>query len=360
MKQFELSSALLDWYAQNARPLPWRRQKDAYAIWVSEVMLQQTRVETVIPYFERWMERLPHLSSLAAASQQEVLSLWEGLGYYSRARNLHRAAQIVMESMGGQLPPDEARLRTLPGIGEYIAAAIASIAFGREVIALDGNLRRVLSRFYDIAEDLDSPAGKSRLSACLQTINVRGKAGDFNQAMMDLGATICTPKAPRCALCPLRPGCRAFAAGTQEQRPLRRHRQELPHLLVTAAVIFRDHHVLITQRPQKGLLGGLWEFPGGKVQSGEDLQSGLKRELREELGVEVTICQELGAFRHRYTHFRVTLHAFHCALLPGCEPRALQVADLKWVLIAQLGEFPMGKIDRMISTRLITGSAPGC
>ncbi len=358
--RFELTSALLEWYAQHARPLPWRERREAYAIWVSEVMLQQTRVETVVPYFERWMARFPDLEALAAAPLQEVLSLWEGLGYYHRAHHLHRAAQIVVEQMQGQLPRDEARLRTLPGIGEYIAAAIASIAFGKDVIALDGNLRRVFSRVYDIDEDLSRPAGKARLQEYLSSLPIRGKAGDFNQALMDLGAMICTSKAPRCLSCPLRQGCRAFAAGLQEQRPKRHQRPKLPHHLVTAAIILRNHHVLIAQRPPYGLLGGMWEFPGGKVQPGEDLQSCLKRELREELGVEVRICQEFGSYRHRYTHFRVTLHAFRCALLAGSEPRPLQVADLKWVPLSQLSEFPMGRIDRLISVRLNTGDERAC
>lgn len=346
-----IAEKLLAWYAENQRELPWRGHPSPYAVWVSEIMLQQTRVETVIPYFHRWMARFPEVEALAAAPQQEVLTCWEGLGYYSRARNLHKAAQIVVETFAGALPSDVATLQTLPGIGRYTAGAIASIAFGQDAPALDGNIRRVFSRLFDISDPVGEPAAERRMWDLAGEHLPAGQAGDFNQALMDLGATICLPKNPRCGSCPLDGDCLAYQAGVQEARPVRKKKQPTPHHLVAAAVIRRDAVVLIAQRPLEGLLGGLWEFPGGKIESGEDLVDGLKREIMEELGVEVEIQGAFGVYRHAYTHFQVTLHAFICRLSDGV-PEARQVADLKWVPLGELVQYPMGKIDRQIANRL--------
>ncbi len=347
----ELSRRLLEWYERQGRRLPWRGVDDPYAVWVSEIMLQQTRVEAVIPYFERWMKRFPTLSALAEASEQEVLSAWEGLGYYSRARNLWRAARQVVAEYGGRLPEDPAALQKLPGIGRYTAAAIASIAFGRDVPTLDGNLRRVFARLFDVDAPADLPAGEAILWSLAEENLPPGRAGDYNQALMDLGATICLPRKPRCPACPLAGLCRARAAGTQEARPVLKPKKETPHYLVTAAVLRRDGKVLLAQRPRSGLLGGLWEFPGGKVQPGESLADGLRREIREELGADIRVGEELGVYRHAYTHFRITLHAFLCELTDG-EPRPLAAADLAWVAPSALEDYPMGKVDRQIARRL--------
>jgi A/G-specific adenine glycosylase len=348
-----LAERILDWYQKNARSLPWRDHPDPYAIWVSEIMLQQTRVETVIPYFERWMERFPTLEVLANASQQQVLSAWEGLGYYSRARNLHRAAQIVLHEHQGQVPADLEALRRLPGIGRYTAGAIASLAFGLDEPALDANIRRVLARVFNVSLPARSPQGERQLWALAQEHLPPGRAGEYNQALMDLGSQICTPRAPRCLICPLAALCQARALGLQEQRPVLEARPEVPHYLVTAAVIERQGQVLIAQRPPDGLLGGLWEFPGGKVEPGEDLPTGLKREIREELDAEIEVGETLGEYRHAYTHFKVTLHAFRCTLSPGQEPRPVQVHDLRWAAHDDLADFPMGKIDRQIAHRIL-------
>lgn len=343
---------LLNWYSVRARRLPWREKSSPYAVWVSEIMLQQTRVETVLPYFLRWMERFPSVEALAKSPLQDVLAAWEGLGYYSRARNLHRAAGIVLEKYAGVLPGDAATLRKLPGIGRYTAGAIASIAFGRDEPALDGNIRRVLARVFDVREPARSPAGE-RLLWDLAAENLPpGQAGAYNQALMDLGATVCTPRSPDCPSCPMSNICMAYAQGIQEQRPVLDSRAEIPHYTVTAAVIRRGEEILIAQRPLHGLLGGLWEFPGGKLLPDEDLVSCLQREIREELGVEIEVGSALGIYRHAYTHFRVTLHAFCCSLRNGTEPDSIQVNDLRWVKPARLSEFPMGKIDRQIAARL--------
>ena len=343
------ASLLLAWYQDHARNLPWRRDVNPYAVWVSEIMLQQTRVETVIPYFQRWMQRFPDIPSLADADQQAVLAVWEGLGYYGRARSIHRAAQIVQRDWHGELPSDVRSLNKLPGIGRYTAGAIASIAFGKDEPALDGNIRRVLSRLFNVSEPLGTPQCEQHLWELARAIIPPGKAGVFNQALMDLGALICTPRSPDCPNCPLAGLCEARAQGLQGQRPVKNKRANIPHHTVTAAVVERAGKVLITQRPQDGLLGGLWEFPGGKLEPGEDLASCLQREICEELGAEVLVIQPLGVYRHTYTHFRVTVHAFRCELGQG-DPRPMQVSDLRWILPENLMDFPMGKIDRMIAS----------
>jgi len=342
---------LLHWYAANARRLPWRGDPDPYAVWVSEIMLQQTRVETVIPYFQRWMERFPTIPALAAAAQQDVLAAWEGLGYYSRARNLHRAAQVVITDYGGKLPRDMKALRSLPGIGRYTAGAIASIAFGMNEPTLDGNIRRVLSRLFNVQIPARSKEGETRLWELAAANLPPGRAGDFNQALMDLGTAICTPHQPNCEQCPLVEHCAAHALGVQEERPILPARGTTPHYIVTAAVIQRDGKTLIALRPPEGLLGGLWEFPGGKLQAGEDLATCLKREIYEELGAEIEVGGQIGIFHHAYTHFRVTLHAFGCTLQAG-EPHNLEHNALAWVSIPELQNYPMGKLDRLIAKQL--------
>jgi A/G-specific adenine glycosylase len=233
---------LLNWYQDNARPLPWREQPDPYPVWVAEVMLQQTRVETVIPYFERWMARFPTLEALASASQGEVLAAWEGLGYYSRARNLLRAAQIVQEDHAGQLPPDVKLLRQLPGIGPYTAGAIASIAFKLDEPTLDGNIHRVLARIYNLRTPASTTEGQKRLWQMASANLVPGRAGEYNQALMDLGATICTPRKPSCHTCPLNDICQAFSLGVQDQLPVKRAKAPIPHHTVAAAIIQQDQN----------------------------------------------------------------------------------------------------------------------
>ena len=347
----EFSRRILKWYARNMRKLPWRGRADAYGVWVSEIMLQQTRVETVLAYYNRWMKRFPALPALAQASEQEVLSTWEGLGYYSRARNLHKAARMVMEEWGGELPHDRADLMRLPGIGSYTAGAIASIAFGQDVATLDGNIRRVLARVFDVVEQGDSARGAAAFWKLAEEHLPQGRAGDYNQALMDLGATLCLPRNPDCPNCPLAGMCKARAGGFQGQRPVLKPKAAIPHYTVTAAVLRRDGRVLLARRPSKGLLGGLWEFPGGKVEEGESLAGCLEREIQEELGVRIQVGEGLGVYQHAYTHFRITLHAFACKLLEG-EPCPVEAAELVWAAAPDLAKYPMGKVDRLIARRL--------
>ena len=349
----ELSQSLLDWYDQNARQMPWRGADNPYAIWISEIMLQQTQVDTVIPYYQRWMERFPNLVELAAASEQDVLQMWEGLGYYSRARNLLKAARIISSGHGGSLPASRKTLEKLPGIGPYTSGAIASIAFGLDEAALDGNIRRVLARVFNVDIPARSKSGEERLWELARQNVPSGRAGDYNQALMDLGATLCTPRNPTCLLCPLKSLCQAQALGVQEQRPILEARAAVPHYTVTAAVIEDGTgKVLITRRPSKGLLGGMWEFPGGKLEAGETLTEGLKREIGEELDARIEVGAPYGVYQHAFTHFKVTLHAFLCHLIQDSVPVLLEASALAWVTPPELANYPMGKIDRQISRRL--------
>src|SRR5512140_2840981 len=235
--QSRFTERLLNWYADNKRSLPWRGHPDPYAIWVSEIMLQQTRVEAVIPYFERWMARFPSIPELANSAEQDVLSLWEGLGYYARARNLRKSAQLIVEQYGGRLPRDTAALRKLPGVGRYTAGAIASMAFGLDEPALDGNIRRVLARVFDVSEPADSPEGQRQLWELAAKHLPKGRSGDYNQALMDLGATICIAANPRCPVCPVNKVCKARKLGIQAQRPVMKAKKAVPHHMVGAAVI---------------------------------------------------------------------------------------------------------------------------
>lgn len=339
---------LLAWWDAGHAALPWRDRDDPYAIWVAEVMLQQTQISTVIPYYERWLARFPTVAALAAASLDEVLKLWEGLGYYSRARNLHAAAQKVVAERGGRLPDSVAGLKELPGIGPYTAGAIASIAFGRQVPVLDGNVIRVLSRLTDLEADVTETAIKRALWKLAGSLVPVERPGAFNQALMELGQRICVPAAPRCHDCPVADLCLARLRGTQLERPVRPPRRNTPHYDVVAGVIYRDDgRFLIARRPLDGLLGGLWEFPGGKKEEDENLPQALQREIREELALEIAVGAPLLTVRHAYTHFRITLHAFRARHVAG-EPQHLGVADHAWVTLDELDAYPFAVTDGKI------------
>ncbi len=325
--------------------MPWRDHPDPYAVWVSEIMLQQTRVETVIPYFKKWMKQFPDISSLASASERDVLNAWEGLGYYSRARNLHKAAKIVASNFNGQLPRDLTELRTLPGIGRYTVGAIASIAFKLDEPTLDGNLRRVFSRLYDVKEFADSPAGEKILWELAEQNLPKGKAGDYNQALMDLGATICLPKNPRCLLCPLMKMCRARENGTQDLRPILKPKKRVPQYVYAAAVIVERGRVLLSQRPAGGLLGGMWEFPNARVDQTPAAE--LKKALRSASRIQVRRGEALGIVSHAYSHFKVVVHAFRCESVSIPKEK-----NLKWVKLSELEDYPMGKVDRQIARKI--------
>jgi A/G-specific adenine glycosylase len=353
----EISKRLLNWWDAGHAQLPWRESGDPYAIWVSEIMLQQTQIATVLPYYERWMSRFPTVEALAAASIDEVLKMWEGLGYYSRARNLHAAAQTVVQEHDGRIPQTVPELMKLKGVGRYTAGAIASIAFDRPVPVLEGNVIRVLSRVYDLPDDVTQTATKKKLWQTAAELVSPERPGAFNQALMELGQTICMAAAPKCHQCPLDEICLAKARGTQLERPVRPPRQKTPHYDVTAGIIWRqDGRFLIAQRPFEGLLGGLWEFPGGKQEDGEALPETLKREIREELAIEIEVGELLTIVKHAFTHFRITLHAYH-AQYGGGRPQNIGVANHAWVRLTDLEQYAFAKTDRQIIKALHSKSA---
>ena len=353
--------SLLEWFRERKRDVPGRNESDPYRIWVAEVMAQQTRIATVIPYYEAFLSRFPDVATLAASSRDDVLKAWEGLGYYGRARNLHRAAGQVRERFGGRLPEDPEDLRSLPGVGPYTAGAIASIAFGRPEPAIDGNVRRVLSRLYDIENP--TPARLDILAREL-IADAAGAAGLLNQGLMDLGSSVCTPQAPDCGDCPVASWCAALQNGTVALRPARKRRAALPHQDIAAAVVWRGPRLLIARRPEDGLLGGLWEFPGGKVEPGETPAEAASREVSEELGVSVEVLDTLAVVRHAYSHFRITLHLFHARWING-GPAAEQAGpgndSPRWVLPAELRRYAFPAANHAVIRQLARGEhlAPG-
>ncbi|MEO0409863.1 MAG: A/G-specific adenine glycosylase, partial [Cyanobacteria bacterium P01_A01_bin.135] len=276
----DLRRSLLEWYGTFGRQLPWRSTRDPYAIWISEVMLQQTQVKTVLPYYQRWLERFPTARALASADLQTVLKQWEGLGYYARARNLHRAAQLVVERHGGQFPEALGAAMALPGIGRTTAGGILSAAYNQPVSILDGNVKRVLARLVA----LESPPNRilKLLWRYSDLLLDPEQPRDFNQALMDLGATRCDRR-PDCPRCPWQSHCRAFHTNRQLDLPMREVRPPLPHKNIGVGVIWHQRQILIDRRRPEGLLGGLWEFPGGKLEAGETVADCIRREIREEL-----------------------------------------------------------------------------
>jgi A/G-specific adenine glycosylase len=343
----QIRARLLGWYRRHRRELPWRGETDPYRIWVSEVMLQQTQVTTVMPYYRRFLDKFPTVDTLAAAPLAEVLKVWEGLGYYARARNLHRAAVEIVDKFGGVIPDNYAGLRRLPGFGPYTAGAVASIACGEAVPAIDGNVKRVLARLFAIDTELTrNPAARQVKEAAAALIDPAAP-GDWNQALMELGATVCLPQSPTCLLCPLDDLCESRRRGIEQELPVKSTRKALPHYDVTAAVIRHNGQILIAQRPLDGMLGGLWEFPGGKREAGETLAECLRREIKEELGVEIEVGRPVATIKHSYTHFKITLHAFYCRLRQG-SPRALGVADWRWVTLKEIDTFPFPRTDQKI------------
>lgn len=344
------SASLLNWFDAYPTPMPWRGSRDPYRIWLSEVMLQQTRIAAVENYYARFLDRFPTVEALAAAPLDEVLKLWEGLGYYARARNLHRLAQQIVTEHAGQFPSSAEALQQLPGIGRYTAAAIASIAFDQAVAVLDGNVVRVLSRLIDLAEEVTQPRVEQQLWALAESLLPAMRPGDYNQALMDLGRTICTPRDPACRHCPVQRFCLAFARGTQHLRPVKKQKAPLP-LIRAAAAVIRDAEgrVLLVQRPAKGLLGGLWTLPGGRCEAEETYVDCLRRALLESLGVEIRVAEEMAATEQTLSHFRLRLRAFACEIVAGNVGSEVRHA---WASPEELTRYSLGKADREIVERL--------
>lgn len=348
----KISARLLRWFRKHQRDLPWRKTKDPYLIWVSEIMLQQTQVQTVLPYYRRWAKSFPSVQALAGAPQSRVLKHWEGLGYYSRARNLHKGAKLVIREHGGKVPDTLAAISKLPGIGRYTAGAILSIAYDKSLPVLDGNVKRVVSRLFCLKENGASSASLGILWKTAEQLLPKKNAGDFNQALMELGATVCTVKNPSCSICPVRKLCQAEAQNKQEEFPPKKAATPAKKIEVSAAVIERGGKIFIQQRPHHGLMGGLWEFPGGKRQKNESPDDCLRREIREELGVDILVREKLMTLKHSYTQFYVTLHVYRCRL-PAGRIRARACEQWKWVLPEELPAFPFPAANAKIVKHLM-------
>ena len=348
----------MQWYSKHKRDLPWRRTHDPYVIWISEVLLQQTQVETVRPYFDRFITAFPDVFALAKAPLDRVFKAWEGCGYYARAKNLHRAAQIIAEN-GGQLPYSAVELQKLPGIGPYTAAAIASIAFNEPYPVLDGNVERVLARLLCERGYRKAPLTQKRFQKAAQLIidsafRLHLKPGDVNQALMEIGATVCKPRQALCANCPLKEECCArLKLSDVTVLPKQAPHKVIPHYNIGAAIIRKKGKILITKRPLEGLLGGLWEFPGGKANAGELLEDCVRREIQEELDIEVEIGDLFIKVKHAYTHFKITLFAYNCTHKSG-RIKKIGVADFRWVTPSELVQYAFPKADRVILEKMRT------
>lgn len=341
-----LRESLLAWYSHSGRDLPWRHHSNPYAIWVAEIMLQQTQVKTVIPYYQRWLAQFPNVEKLATAELQQVFKLWQGLGYYARAHNLHKAAQQIVQQYEGMFPTRLEDVLALSGIGRTTAGGILSAAFNQPVAILDGNVKRVLARL--IALSIPPVKATKHLWRLSEALLDPEQPRNFNQALMDLGATVCTPQNPTCNCCPWKLHCQAYDLNIQSQLPMRETPAPIPHKLIGVAIIWNDQRqILIDRRPLGGLLGGLWEFPGGKIEPGETVEDCIKREIQEELGIEIEVGGHLITIDHVYTHLRVTLIVHHCRHKAGV-PQPIQCDEIRWVTLDEIDLFPFPKANEKI------------
>ncbi len=335
----QLHKSMLAWFSQYARVLPFRGAKDPYAIWLSEIMLQQTQVKTVIPYYERFLKKLPTIEALAAARLDIILKLWQGLGYYTRAKSLHKAAQAIVEKHNGVFPNDFESILALPGIGRYTAGAIASIAFGLQKPVLDGNVIRVLCRLYAIKENPADAKVRETLWTIAEELLPEKNCGDWNQSLMELGSEICTPKNPLCQSCPVQQFCLAWRDNLQNELPIRKKVKATPHYTVVVALTVNEQgKILIDKRKPEGFLGGMWELPGGKKKKGETFTEAIEREVLEETGLTVKAGKKLCVVKHVYSHFSVSLHTYLCSPISG-KAKAITCDAVKWVKPTELDKF---------------------
>jgi A/G-specific adenine glycosylase len=350
---------LLTWYAEHKRDLPWRKSLDPYAVWVSEMMLQQTQVATVIPFFERWMQRFPDVGALARADESDVLHAWQGLGYYSRARNLRRAAELIMQRHAGRVPDDVSVLRALPGIGPYSAGAISSIAYGRAEPLVDGNVVRVLARLFALRGDPNRAPLKAELwklaHLLVRSLVPGALPGDFNQALMELGATVCTPRAPRCEVCPLSGHCLAKQRDLTELLPELPIREKATRVHMVAAIVLRGGRVLVTKlKPEAPRWAGMWLFPNAEVGRNETPEVAVQRVLRSSVGLRGEPTGLVCVVRHSVTRFRITLDAYRTKSAAG-KPQAVSVAEVAWRKPSELSDLAMPTAHRAIAERLRAG-----
>ncbi len=343
-----LAKQLLIWYRNNARDLPWRKDKDAYKIWVSEIMLQQTRVEAVRDYFNRWIDRFPTIESLAEASEQEVLTYWQGLGYYTRARHLLAGVREVCADYGRKVPDNITAIQRLPGVGEYTAGAIASIAYNQPVPAIDGNVLRIFSRLFGIEDDITKQAAKCKIDCLIRAHIPSRQPGDFNQSLMDLGAMVCIPRQPRCHLCPLSNLCEAYTREIQDVLPVRAPKKLPQPVVLIAGLIKRESSYLVRQRPATGLLANMWEFPAVELAERETTLNQLKATIRNDLYQEVCIGEKIFHYIHAFSHRKWDISFYNCQWLAGNDlpPAAC------WLDISKLNTVPWAGPHRKVATAI--------
>lgn len=340
----KIQQSLTLWYQKNSLDLPWRKTVDPYRVWISEVMLQQTRIETVIPYYNRFMENFPDVKKLAGSDIQQVLKLWEGLGYYARARNLHKAARIICEKFQGRLPDTREGLRLLPGIGGYISAAIASISFRIPAAVVDGNVKRVLARLFMDATPINDTGEKNHFETYAVKLLDHEQPGDFNQAMMELGQRICKPGNPACSDCPVQEFCMVFQAGQVGQYPVKVVKKSVPLKKMNYAIVFQGKKCLLLRRPAEGLLGGLWEFPGYEQQRHTiQPEKQLADMIRRMTGIRISVEEKIGTAGHAYTHFKVTANIYLCCYKSG-EICLNGPAEHQWILPEEIHHYPCHKL----------------
>lgn len=316
-EQAALAAALVDWFKASMRPLPWRRSYDPYEVWISEVMLQQTQMDRAADYFQRWMGRFPTLRSVAEADPEDTLKAWEGLGYYSRVKNLQKAAQVIMREHGGRVPDNFSALRALPGVGPYTAGAVLSIAYNQPVAAVDANVERVFARIFDVGAPVKSIVSANFIRHMAERLIPPGQARLFNQALMELGALICGKK-PRCEDCPIASWCQARRLGIAHERPIPGKRMNYSALEILSGVLVYNGRIFIQKRLESGVWAGLWEFPGGRLEPGETPEQGIVREFMEETEFSLRVKEKLGLVRHAYTRYRIAMHCFVCEF--ACDP----------------------------------------
>lgn len=350
--------SLHDWFAVHQRPLPWRLDYRPYAVWISEIMLQQTQMERGVSYFNRWMQRFPNIAAVAQASEEDILHQWEGLGYYSRARNLHKAARIIIDEHHGVFPSEPAAIRALPGIGPYTAGAIASIAFGADTACIDANVERVLARVFDIDTPLKQENATSRVHELAELLLPKGKARIHNQAMMELGALVCRKKA-NCDACPLQDLCESRHLGIVHERPVPGKRADITSLLVVTGILRCQDTYFMQKRVDTGVWGKLWEFPGGRIEKDESPEQAIIREFMEETGLAVNVTDNLGIIRHGYTTYRITLHCFALELadkakktahsLPPAPPVLTAASQYRWLQPKDMTQLAMPAAHRKLA-----------
>lgn len=338
----KIQKRLLHWYQRHHRMLPWRATSDPYCIWVSEVMLQQTQTKTVLSYFDKFITQFPNVQCLAASDLQDVLKAWEGMGYYARARNLHRAAKIIVSEHNSKIPDNWTSIRRLPGVGDYIAAAVLSIAYNQPCAVVDGNVKRVLARLYKIKAPVNKSSSDKTFKAAGKGLLDLGRPGTFNQAVMELGATLCNPKSPACNNCPLQSFCRAFKDNLVAEYPKRIKPPPTPLHHIAVGVVYKNNRMLITRRKPEGLLGGLWEFPGGKVAKDESPESACVREIMEEVNLNVNVVSYITRVKHAYTHFKIHLDVFACQYISG-NVKLNGPVDFRWITLQEIDQFPFPK-----------------